>query len=98
MTDVAILGELQKTAPTTILWEPSVFLPFHPNGMTFVALGADGSELGRDTVYSIGGGDIVHEGEERPDAKTVYPLSRISDILDWADKSGKSFLGIRRRI
>ena len=73
MTDVAILGELQKTAPTTILWEPSVFLPFHPNGMTFVALGADGSELGRDTVYSIGGGDIVHEGEERPDAKTVYP-------------------------
>ena len=91
MTDVAILGELQKTAPTTILWEPSVFLPFHPNGMTFVALGADGSELGRDTVYSIGGGDIVHEGEERPDAKTVYPLSRISDILDWADKSGKSF-------
>lgn len=30
MTDVAILGALEKRAPTTILWEPDIFLPSTP--------------------------------------------------------------------
>ncbi len=91
MTDVAILGELEKIAPTTILWQPDIFLPFHPNGMTFAAFDSEGHETDRRTVYSIGGGDIVNEGEDRPQVRDVYPLSKIADILAWADKSGKSF-------
>ena len=38
MTDVAIIDTLQPTAPVEIVWQPKVFLPFHPNGMTFAAL------------------------------------------------------------
>jgi len=91
MTDVAILGQLEKIAPTTILWEPSVFLPFHPNGMMFKSFDSEGRETGCDTVYSIGGGDIVHEGESGPKTKDVYELDKISDILKWAEDSGKSY-------
>ena len=69
MTDVAILGELEKIAPTTILWQPDIFLPFHPNGMTFAAFDSEGHETDRRTVYSIGGGDIVNEGEDRPQVR-----------------------------
>ena len=35
MTDVAIEDVLNTVAPVTIVWKPSVFLPFHPNGMSF---------------------------------------------------------------
>ena len=37
MTDVAIEEVLKPIAPINIDWKPSVFLPFHPNGMTFSA-------------------------------------------------------------
>ena len=36
LTDVAILDALTPVAPAGIVWRPDVFLPFHPNGMTFV--------------------------------------------------------------
>ncbi len=91
MTDVAILGELTPIAPTEIIWQPDIFLPFHPNGMTFRAFDAEGKELEASTVYSIGGGDIVHEGEERPVVKDVYAMEKIADILDWTKQTGKSF-------
>ncbi|WP_297069603.1 L-serine ammonia-lyase [uncultured Duncaniella sp.] len=91
MTDVAILGELTPIAPTEIIWQPDIFLPFHPNGMTFRAFDRDGKEIEAQTVYSIGGGDIVHEGEERPQVKDVYPMDKIADILDWTKQTGKSF-------
>ena len=31
MTDAAILAVLQPVAKTNIIWEPKVFLPFHPS-------------------------------------------------------------------
>ena len=33
MTDVAILDILSPVAPVVIIWEPKVFIPYHPNGM-----------------------------------------------------------------
>lgn len=91
MTDVALLGELEPIAPTTINWQPDIFLPFHPNGMTFRAFDSEGKETDSQTVYSIGGGDIVREGESRPEVHNVYPMDKISDILDWTKETGKSF-------
>ena len=41
MTDVAIIDTLQPAAPVEIIWQPKVFLPFHPNGMTFAAFDAN---------------------------------------------------------
>lgn len=54
MTDVAIIDTLKPTAPVDIIWQPKIFLPFHPNGMNFVALDAGGNELENWTVYSVG--------------------------------------------
>ena len=33
MTNIAITEVLQPVAPVEIIWEPKIFLPFHPNGM-----------------------------------------------------------------
>lgn len=55
MTDVAIKDTLSPVAPVDIIWEPAVFLPFHPNGMTFTAYSAEGILIDEWTVYSIGG-------------------------------------------
>jgi L-serine dehydratase len=42
-------------------------LPYHPNGMTFYAFAADGSELYARTYYSVGGGFVVDEAAAGPD-------------------------------
>lgn len=91
LTDRAILDILQPLAPTEIVWKPEIFLPFHPNGMTFKALNKDGKTVDEKTYYSVGGGDIVAEGEKRQSAAQVYDMHTIGDILDWCDKTGRSF-------
>lgn len=70
LTDEAILAVLSPVAPTEILWQPDTILPFHTNGMTFRAFNADGNLTGTRTYYSIGGGDIVEEGETRTNCTT----------------------------
>ncbi|MCH5247086.1 MAG: L-serine ammonia-lyase [Muribaculaceae bacterium] len=91
LTDVAILDVLERHAPTEIIWKPDVFLPFHPNGMKFEALDSEGTPINDETIYSVGGGDILHEGEERGNGKSVYEMTKISDILEWCEKTGRSY-------
>jgi len=91
LTDKAIESVLTKVAPTEILWEPEVFLPFHPNGMRFRALDGDGHVRDEVTLYSIGGGDVVAEGEERAGAENVYDMTTMAEILRWCDTTGHSF-------
>lgn len=91
LTDKAIEGVLTKVAPTEIIWEPEVFLPFHPNGMKFAAIDAQGHKIDEITQYSIGGGDVVAEGEERAGAQKVYDMTTMSEILKWCDTTGHSF-------
>lgn len=91
LTDKAILDVLEPVAPTEIDWQPDTFLPFHPNGMTFCAYDSDGNLLDQRTWFSIGGGDIVAEGESRAPQQHVYNMSTIAEILDWCMKTGKSY-------
>ena len=91
MTDVAILGVLEPQAPTKILWEPDTFLSFHPNGMKFEAFDNEGKLIASDTLYSVGGGDIIHEGEDRGNNAGVYEMAKIGDILEWCEKTGRSY-------
>ncbi len=91
LTDRAILDVMQPVAPTTIVWEPDTFLPYHPNGMKFEAFGADSQLRASATYYSIGGGDIVREGESRTKAASIYPLTKIADIQRWCEESGRSY-------
>lgn len=93
MTDMAIEEVLKPIAPINIDWKPSVFLPFHPNGMTFSAFDEDGHEVDSWTVYSVGGGALSEGGEIRwlTDVKDVYKKNTLKEILTWCDNHGRSY-------
>ena len=91
MTDSAILNVLNAQAPTEIIWEPHVFLPFHPNGMKFCAFTAEGECSEQWTVYSVGGGALAEEGDSLNDTPEVYEMSTMCDILDWCERTGHGF-------
>lgn len=93
MTDIAIEEVMRPTAPVEIIWQPQTFLPFHPNGMKFIALDIDEKPLDEWTVYSIGGG-ALSEGKGISDYFTtqeVYPLNSLHDIMGWCNDNGCSY-------
>lgn len=92
MTDVAIIDTLQPTAPVEIIWKPKIFLPFHPNGMTFTAYNAQHEKTDEWTVYSVGGG-ALSEGENAHtiDSPHIYEMNNMTDILLWCERTGKSY-------
>lgn len=91
LTDQAILSVLSPVVTTEIDWQPDIVLPFHTNAMTFRAYDINGSELDSWTVYSVGGGDIVEEGQPRRSTACIYPLSRIKDIMEECQANGTSY-------
>lgn len=91
LTDKAIESVLTRIAPCSIVWKPETFLPFHPNGMMFRAYDSAGNLMDEVTQYSIGGGDVVGEGEERRSAEEVYGMNTMGEILQWCDSTGHSF-------
>ena len=92
MTDVAIIDTLQAVAPVEIVWQPKVFLPFHPNGMTFAAFDTSNKVLENWTVYSIGGGALA-ENNDSPiiESPEVYGMNNMTEILQWCERTGKSY-------
>jgi L-serine dehydratase len=46
-----------------VVLEPDEVLPAHPNGVTFTALGTDGTVLDQRSYYSVGGGFVVRDDE-----------------------------------
>lgn len=91
LTDVAILDTLQPKGDVELIWEPSIFLPFHPNGMRYEALDADGRVVDDWTVYSVGGGALREENKAPVESADIYPLTTLSDILDWCRENGRAF-------
>ncbi|MGW1450808.1 L-serine ammonia-lyase [Micromonospora sp. NPDC002411] len=71
-------------------------LPYHPNGMTFVAYDGAGAVLRSRTYYSVGGGFVVDEaaaGADRikPDSTQVrYPFLTGAQLLDVTSRTGLS--------
>jgi len=92
LTDVAIMKVLQPVAPVEIVWQPKVFLPFHPNGMTFQASDKNGKLIENWTVYSIGGGALSEKDQPiDSDPREVYGMNHMQEILDWCQVKGKSY-------
>lgn len=84
MTDVAIKDVLEPVGPVEIEWKPSVFLPFHPNGM----------RINDWVVYSVGGG-ALSEGDHPtgllPASPDVYGLHYLADIKGWCEDNGCAY-------
>lgn len=90
LTDVAILDTLKPHGTVELVWEPSIFKPFHPNGMRFEAL--DNGNVTDDwTVYSVGGGALAEEGEKPVESVDIYPDTKLIDILHWCTENGRTF-------
>lgn len=90
LTDVAIMDVFGDKTPVTINWQPDIFLPYHPNGMTFKSFDSEGVMTEEWTVYSVGGGALEEEGKSAiiPD---IYPITKMTDILNWCESKGKAY-------
>jgi L-serine dehydratase len=67
-------------------------LPFHPNGISFLATIANGDDIA-ETYYSIGGGFVVKEREADGVGQSIqlpFPIDKADDILHWCRKTGLS--------
>ena len=73
-----------------ILWEPDTILPFHPNGMQLVALDSKSRQLAKEVVFSVGGGEVIREGEITAE-EVVYSHPSMSEILEYLESTGQSF-------
>ena len=92
LTDKAIADVLDNEEhPLEIIWKSNVFLPFHPNGMTFRAIDADGNEIDKWTVFSVGGGALAEEGKSECESADVYAMDHMDDILAWCRKNGRTY-------
>lgn len=91
MTDVAILDTLQPHAPTTLVWEPRIFLPYHPNGMVFRSKDSSGKTTDEWTVYSVGGGALETEDIKNNPSAEIYQMNTMSEILSWCERTGRSY-------
>lgn len=84
---------VRRSGDVVIEWKPKETLQVHPNGMKIASINYDGDIYDRWTYYSIGGGDIICmdmpvEGENGPE---IYSMNTLKEIMDWCNRSGKSY-------
>lgn len=90
LTDWAI-NQVLGQERTEIVWCSDIVLPFHPNGMKFEWLDGEGTARDSWTVYSVGGGALAEEGENRMESPDVYELDHLLDIKKWCEDRGQSY-------
>ena len=79
-TDRAIAREFDPL-PCEISWDTQTSPLPHPNTMDLFAY-QNGQELGRWRMLSIGGGDVLREGEQPHLPEEVYPHRSFGAVLD----------------
>jgi L-serine dehydratase len=88
-----------KFSPGTDLrMRKGVFLPGHSNAMVFTATFSDGEQFQQE-FHSIGGGEVVTIGAERPGHPNVEPrygFRSAGELLELADQAGISIADVVR--
>ncbi len=85
LTDFTLKEALDPHA-VEIVWQPSVFLPKHPNALQLEALDKAGHVMGTQIVYSVGGGEVRDETHFASVHHTVYPHKSMADILEYTSQ------------
>ena len=75
-----IIEEGLKPVETNIIFDTEFICTKHPNTMDFVAF-KDGQEIGKERVYSVGGGTIEIEGEETLSIPDIYTLKSFANFF-----------------
>jgi L-serine dehydratase len=98
---LALLGKQEvDLGPDDLVLHRRQSLPYHPNGMRFTAIGADGATLRERTYYSVGGGFVVDEqaaGADRIVADTTpvpYPFRTGAELLEQCAATGLPISGV----
>lgn len=84
-----IIVETMKPIPTEIVWKPEVVHKYHTNGMLFKAFDESGKKLDEWLVFSVGGGTIMEENQERRGGQEVYRLNSMAEIESWCEENQK---------
>lgn len=72
-------------------------LPFHSNGMQFVAFDAHSKELASKLYYSVGGGFVVDETTAKNPSATQDPLTEDARALPFAFSTANELLGLAKQ-
>ncbi len=81
MTDIALkqaFGEF----PCEIVFDTETPTDTHPNTMDLIAV-FGGEEIKKERFFSVGGGEVVREGELPLLADEVYPLNSFTEISEY---------------
>lgn len=85
LTDVAIMEVIPSVE---IVWHDE-FLPFHPNGLRFMAWDENEQLLEQWTVYSVGGGALSEGQDDKPqESPNIYPLTTLTQIAEYCEQMG----------
>ncbi len=91
LTDVAVNDILSPAGEVEIEWQPKIFLPKHPNGMTIAIAGENGERLDEWTFYSVGGGTITCDQLPVDNSPEIYPLDSMTELLNWCNRNSRSY-------
>ncbi len=80
MTDI-VLEEAFKGHAHKVIFDTETECERHPNTVDFIANYKERSITKR--FYSIGGGEVICDGETATEHKSVYPLSKFTDISNY---------------
>jgi len=84
-----IIEDTLKPIETNIIFDTEFECTKHPNTMDLVAF-KNGKEISRQRIYSIGGGTIEIEGQEKETVPDIYPLKTFEKIKEYCIKNNIS--------
>ncbi|MDO5611254.1 MAG: L-serine ammonia-lyase [Pseudomonadota bacterium] len=94
--------EIAFNEKTDLIMNKRQKLPFHTNGMRFIAYDAEGNELASRNYYSVGGGFVVNEDEAAEDrivadtTEVAHPFSSGDELLARARETGLTIAQMMR--
>ena len=86
LTDRIIIETFRPTKTRVIFGDCSEETLKHPNKMMLIAR-KNSEKLGESVVYSVGGGEIVFDGDEYERPKDVYPHANFAEIKEFCKKN-----------
>ncbi|PJK09300.1 L-serine ammonia-lyase [Lysobacteraceae bacterium NML120232] len=92
--------EIAFNEKTDLIMNKRQKLPFHTNGMRFIAFDASGNEIASRDYYSVGGGFVVNADEAAEDrivadtTEVAHPFSSGDELLARARETGLSIARI----
>lgn len=81
MTD-KVIREVMSPIPCEVVFDKSTPTSVHPNTMELIAY-LGGLELGRKTIYSVGGGSITSDVNKKSETYDVYPHNSFEEIAEF---------------